>query len=129
MVTKQPCFLSKSLKFRVVWTIRFCSNFTSIWYKHFLRNVWRDFRLPVSALVTVARKSFKGKFTAKIDFPIEHFMLPFDADIGSLKSLHTLLDKYLDDMLVEFEQNRMVRTIQNFVLFDKVLTPFWKTFL
>ena len=40
-------------------------------------------------------------------------------------------------MLVKFEQNRMVRTIQNFVLFDKkwltifdkMLTPFWKTFL
>ena len=37
----------------------------------------------------------------------------------------------------EFEQNRMVQTIQNFVLFDKkwltiidkVLAPFWKTFL
>ena len=60
-----------------------------------------------------------------------------DADIGSLKSLHRLFDKYLGHMLMEFEQNRMVRTIQNFELFnkkmvnhfDKVLTPFWKTFL
>ena len=58
-----------------------------------------------------------------------------DADIGSLKSLHALFDKYLDHM--KFEKNRMVRTIQNFELFDKkwlaifdkVLTPFWKTFL
>ena len=40
-------------------------------------------------------------------------------------------------MRVNFEQNRMDRTIQNFELFDKnwltifdkVLTPFWKTFL
>ena len=31
-------------------------------------------------------------------------------------SLHTLFDKYL---LEKFEQNRMVRTIQNFELFDK----------
>ena len=62
-----------------------------------------------------------------------------DADIGSLKSLHTLLvfDKYLDHMLVKFEQNRRVQTTQNFELFDKtwltifdkVLTPSWKTFL
>ena len=45
--------------------------------------------------------------------------------------------KYLDHMLVKFEQNRVVQTIQNFVLFDKkwltifdkVLTPRWKTFL
>ena len=46
-----------------------------------------------------------------------------DADIGSLRPLHTF-DKYLDYMLVKFEQNRMVRTIQNFVLFDKK----WLTF-
>ena len=60
-----------------------------------------------------------------------------DTDIGSLKSLHTLFDKYLDRMLVKFKQNRMVRTIQNFdlfdkrwlTIFDKVLTPFWKMFL
>ena len=86
-----------------------------MWYKHFVRNVWRDFRPPMSALATVARKSFNGKFTAKIDFPIGHFTLPYiaDADIGSL---HKLFDKYLDDMLVNFEQNRMVRTIQNFEL-------------
>ena len=39
-------------------------------------------------------------------------------------------------MLVKFEQNRMIQNIQNFELFDqkwlfnfdKVLTPFWKTF-
>ena len=38
--------------------------------------IWKDFRLPVSEFATVARKSFNGKFTAKIDFPIGHFMLP-----------------------------------------------------
>ena len=43
-------------------------------------------------------------------------------------------------MLVEFEENRLVLTTQNFELsdkkktgfvtvFDKVLTPFWKMFL
>ena len=31
-------------------------------------NVWRDFRLSVSAIATVARKSFNGKFSAKIEF-------------------------------------------------------------
>ena len=57
-----------------------------------------------------------------------------DADTENLKSLHT----YLNHMLVEFEQNLMVQTIQNFELFDKnwltifgkVLTPiFGKRFL
>ena len=74
---KKTIFLSKSSKFRVVWIKRFCSNFTGMWYKYFLRNVWTDFRLPMSVLttiMTVARKSFNGKFTAKIDFPTGHFM-------------------------------------------------------
>ena len=63
----------------------------------------------MSASTTIARKSYNVKFTAKIDFLIGHFMLPFtDADIGSLKSLYTLFDKYLDHMLLKFEQNRMV---------------------
>ena len=52
------------------------------------------------------------------------------------KSLLTLVDKYLDHTLVKFEQNPMVG-IYNFKLFDKkgltifdkVLTPFWKTLL
>ena len=73
---KNPFFLSKSSKFRVIWTTRFCFIFTSMYYKHFIRNVRRDFKLPMLVLVTVAGKSFNGKFTAKIDFPIGYLMLP-----------------------------------------------------
>ena len=40
------------------------------------RNVWRDFRLPMLAIAKVAQKSFKVKFTAKIDFPVGPVMLP-----------------------------------------------------
>ena len=69
--------------------------------------VWR---LSVSAFATVAQKNFDGKFTAK--------------------------NIFRSGILVKFEQNRMVRNIQNFELigkkrltiFEKVLTPFWKTF-
>ena len=43
----------------------------------------------MSALATVAGKSFNGKFTAKIDFPIGYVTIT-DADSGSLKSLHYL---------------------------------------
>ena len=52
-----------------------------------------------------------------------------DADIGSLKSLHTLFGKYLDHMLVKFEQNHKVQTIQNFELFDKKkqFNHFWQS--
>ena len=42
-----------------------------------------------------------------------------DADIWSLKSLHTLFDKYLDHMLVKFEQNRMVWTVQKLSFLTK----------
>ena len=134
-------FLSKSSKLRVVWTIQFCSNFTSMWPKYLSDNVWRHLRHPRSASATVAEKSFNGKFTAKIGiFDWVFYITIADAVIGSLKSLHTLSNnfvKYLDHMLVKFEQNCMVRTVQNFELFDKkwltiidkVLTPFWKRFL
>ena len=54
-------------------------------------------------------------------------MLPLlaDADIGSLKSLHTLFDKYLDQMLVKSEQNGMVR--KKFCAFwQKMVNNFWQ---
>ena len=74
----------------------------------------------MSALGTVAGKSFNGKFTAKIDFLIGYYYVTIaDADIGSLMSLHTLFDKYLDYMVLKLEQNRIVRTIQNCELFDQ----------
>ena len=48
----------------------------------------------MSALATVAWKSFSGIFTAKIDFLIGAFYVTIaDADIGSLQSLPTLFDK------------------------------------
>ena len=70
-----------------------------------------------------------------------------NADIGSLKPLHTFLKRCLYHMLVKFEQNCTVQTTQNFTLFDtkqkreqnitefcktifdKALTLFWTTFL
>ena len=68
-------------------------------------NVWRHFRLSMLALAKVAGKSFNGKFIVKIDFPIWVFYVTIaDADIGSLKALHTLFDKYLDYMLVKIDQ-------------------------
>ena len=75
----------------------------------------------MSALATVAGKSFSGKFTAKIDFPIGYLMLPLLMLTLSLKSLSIHYLIHLDHMhaQVKFEQNRMVRTIQHFELFDK----------
>ena len=90
MVFKNLGFLSKSQEFSTYVTIQFVSNFASILFTYVSNDVWRDFRLPVSEFATIAWKSFDGKFTTKIDFPIEHFMLLYtDNDIGSLKSLRT----------------------------------------
>ena len=76
----------------------FSSNFTSMWYQYFLRNVWRDFRLSMSALTTVIWKSFNGKFTAEIDFLTGYLILPLliaaNVYIESLKSLHTLFEVF-----------------------------------
>ena len=69
----------------------------------------------MSVLATVAGKSFNGKSTAKIGFSDQVFYVTIDdADIGSLKSLHTLFDKHLDHMRVNFEQNRMDRYYTKF---------------
>ena len=48
-----------------------------IWYKYFLRNVWRDLKLLMSASATATRKSVNVKFTAKTNFLIGYSMLPF----------------------------------------------------
>ena len=42
-----------------------------------------------------------------------------NADIGSLKSLYTLFDTYLDHMQAKFKLNRMIQNVQNFEPFDK----------
>ena len=51
-----------------------------------------------------------------------------NTDIRSLKSLHTLFDKYLDHMLLKFEQNYMVQTTRNLELFDKRTVYFFLNF-
>ena len=61
-------------------------------------NAWRDLRLPMSASATVTQYRFffffPGKLTAKIDVLIGlSYVTIADADIGSLKSLHTFLNK------------------------------------
>ena len=74
----------------------------------------------MSVFATVARKSLNGKFSAKIDFPIRAFYVAItDSDVGSLKSLRTLFDKYLDHILVKFEHNRMVGNVQNWSFLAK----------
>ena len=64
---KKKQFWSKISKFQhVVWTILFCSNFSSTWNKHLLRNVWRDFRVPW----THPRTTFRPRILRCINFDI-----------------------------------------------------------
>ena len=58
---------------------------------------------------------YKNWFSARVFYIIIAY-----ADIGSLNSLHTLFDKYLDHMLVKFEQNLVVKTTRNLELFEKI---------
>ena len=68
---------------------------------------------------TVARKVLKENLLQKLIFRSGIQVTITDADIGSLKFLHILFDKYLNHMLVKFEQNPTVRNTQNLELFGK----------
>ena len=62
-----------------------------------------DFEVSIS---NGSKESSTANLLRKIGFPIGYFFVTIaDADIGNLKFLHTLFDKYLDHMLVKFEQN------------------------
>ena len=86
----------------------FCSHFTSIRYKHALR----QWILSRSALETVAMNSSEGKFTLKIEFLIGYFIVD-DADNESKISPYIAMH-YLNHKLVKFVQKCIVLTIQNF---------------
>ena len=80
----------------------------------FLQTWWTYSRI----LHTVEFGSYGGITSGLIWGPIFNITIT-DADIGNLKSLHTFFDTYLNHMLVKYEHNCMVRTIQNVELIDK----------
>ena len=71
--------------------------------------VGRDFRLSVLAFATVARKSFKGKFTAKIDFPIGYFRLPL---LTLTLEVYNFCKHYLVSIQIYFHQNSTLNYIK-----------------
>ena len=139
LVKNGGIFLSKNSKFCIVRTMRFPSNFTSMWSKYFSSNVWEilDFQCQHQQWlykIPDRKINFCSNLLLKL-FPAT----VANADIGSLKSLHTFL-KMLYHILMKFEpncnipnytkvlsfliKNRFFKTI-----FDKAMTPLWKTFL
>ena len=64
------------------------------------------------AFATVACRSFNSIYIANnLLFDQTLYVIITNADKGSQKIPRTLFDTYLDQMLVKFEQNRMVLTI------------------
>ena len=117
-------FLSKSSKFCIFLTIRFGSNFTSMWTKHVSNNVGRDIiRLPMLTFggTEGKRRLLTLNLLQKFIFSDGKFYFTMvtitNADIGSVNFLHTLFDKYLDHTLVKL--NKIVQSIHNFALFGK----------
>ena len=118
MVIKNPIFfllVVKKLK------ISCCLDHT-ILFKFCLSMIQTFFKESMEKLQTSnfsnsndSTEEFKWQIYCKNDFPIGYLMLPLlMLTLKDLKSLHTLFDKYLDHMLVKFEQ-----TIQFFLLFTK----------
>ena len=72
---KKTRLFAKKLFF-TLWTIRFGSNFASMWSKYVLNNVWIDFRTSCVSICNGSTEDFYVKLTARIDFSIRHFILP-----------------------------------------------------
>ena len=82
-------FFFFSKKVTISWSLdhtKFCSNFTSMWAKLLSNHVWRDFRLRMLALATVARQIYCKKWVSDRAFYVTNWWL------------------------VKFEGNRIVRT-------------------
>ena len=117
-------FLPKSSKVCIFRTIWCCSNFRGMWSKYLPNNVWRNLRLPL----VVSNNNMKcpiRKWIFAINLELKLFQpTTANVNIESVKSLPTLFYTCLDHMLVKFEQNRMVRRIQNSEFFWQKLRFF-----
>ena len=65
---------------------------------------------PLTSNVSISNGNIKypiekSFFTVNLPLKLSPDATVANADIGSLKSLHTLFGKYLDQMLVKFEPN------------------------
>ena len=81
----------------------------------FLKECMERFKTPKVSISYFSTEQFEWQIYCKNWFSDRAFyVIIADADNESLKSLHTLFDKYLDHMLVKFEQTGIVRTIQKF---------------
>ena len=130
-------FCQKSSKLRAVWTIHLVQISLACGTNISLRNVWRDLRLLMSVLATVAGKSFYGKFIPKIDFPTGYFMLLIMTLKVLSRFIHYLISIWTTcwwnlNKIVWTELYKILIFLTKkkwLTIFYKVLTPFWKMFL
>ena len=81
----------------------------------------------ISANICSCGKEMLLEIYCKNSFSNRAFYVKIIADIRSLKLLRTLLDNYLDHMLVKLEQNRLVWNMQIFHFFwQKMVNHFWE---
>ena len=73
-------FLSKSSKFYLVRIIQWCSNFTSLWHKHLLRNYKWHFRLPMSAFATALWNTLSKNQLFTLNFAFKLFYVSIVID-------------------------------------------------
>ena len=78
-------FLNKSWTFHLVRIIWLCSNFASLWHKHFPWNYKWNFRLPMSAFATVIRNILLEHqiFTRIFAFKLFHISITVANSISS----------------------------------------------
>ena len=90
------------------------------------------YQIMYGEIVSISNGNIKcpiGKLIFALNLPLKLFRTTVvNADIGSLRSLHTFLNKCLHHMPVKFQQNRMGQTTRNFDLFDKKKRVFYNHF-
>ena len=128
-------FVAKRLKFCTIWTIRFGSNPPACGPNAYQIIYGENLDSQCHLLQWYHGRVFMANLLQKLVFWVG--ILCYHYWRWHWKSLHTLFDKYLDHMLVKFELNLIVWYMKSLSLFgkksltifEKVFTPFWKTFL
>ena len=84
-----------------------------MWSKHVLNNVGRDFFTYNIITCNGGTEEFLTSiFLKKNSIRLDINVAMTNADKGSPMFLHMLFDRYLDQMLMKYEQNRVIRNIQ-----------------
>ena len=97
-------------------------------FKHCQRNVCRNLNFQCQHSKCSTEELLFQILLQKLIFRSRiFFIIIADPDIGSKKFSPYIFVKHFNHIVVNFKQNRIVRTIKNFELFDKKLITFWQS--